>query len=63
MCGHCKVLHAQDVGALEFQTNLNIFVVFLMVTLCIWLPSQFLKRNSGAALRAVTNDECPVRFN
>lgn len=25
VCGHCKVLHAQDVGALEFQTNLNIF--------------------------------------
>lgn len=35
----------------------------LMVTPYVQLPSQLLKSNSGAALRAVTNDECPVRIN
>lgn len=52
----------------EFQGDIytEIFCSF-MVKLYIWPASQFLRRyripNSGAALRAGTNDECPVRVN
>lgn len=55
-----------DRGKGEFQGNLDIFCP-LIVIYHIWPTSHLSRRNripnSGANLKAVTNDECPVRVN